>query len=356
MDNPTTLFRVGLLGYGFASKTFHAPLLTHVDGLELRAIASRDPSKVAADLPDISVETDLARLIASPDLDVIVIATPNDTHAPLAAAALHAGKHVVVDKPLTLDLAEARGLFQLAKEVGRHLMVFHNRRWDSDYLSVRQAIQQATIGEVNHFESHFDRFRPEVRDRWRERAGPGSGAWWDLGPHLIDQALQLFGLPDYVQGNLTHHRFGSQTTDWAHVVLEYGERRRVLLHVGMLVAGGTNRFTVHGSKGSLVKRQPDRQETQLIDGMKPGAPGWGADPDPIEVHNGSSTEKIPATPGDQRRIYAGLVDALRGVSPIPVRPIDALAVMAVLEAAIQSSQNRCSLSLSLTSEERAAWQ
>ncbi len=206
--------------------------------------------------------------VQHPDVDLVVIASPNATHAPLARLALNAGKHVVVDKPFTLDMQEARELIALAEEKQRLLSVFHNRRWDSDYLGIRQMIEQGTLGAVKHFESHFDRFRPEVRVRWREQNVPGSGLWFDLGPHLIDQALQLFGLPQSVQGNIATLRDGAEINDWAHVVLNY-PAHKVILHCSMLVAGGSSRFTVHGDKGSVIKARADQQESQLLAGVVP---------------------------------------------------------------------------------------
>ncbi|VDA08080.1 scyllo-inositol 2-dehydrogenase (NADP(+)) [Klebsiella pneumoniae] len=198
---------------------------------------------------------------------------PNATHAPLARLALNAGKHVVVDKPFTLDMQEARA-DRHGGEKQRLLSVFHNRRWDGDYLGIRQMIEQGTLGAVKHFESHFDRFRPEVRVRWREQNVPGSGLWFDLGPHLIDQALQLFGLPQSVQGNIATLRDGAEINDWAHVVLNY-PAHKVILHCSMLVAGGSSRFTVHGDKGSVIKARADQQESQLLAGVVPGSAGWG---------------------------------------------------------------------------------
>jgi len=166
---------VGLVGYGFVGKTFHAPLIGAVEGLDLRAIVSSDAAKVHADLPGARVCSTTEELLEDAAIDLVVVATPNETHAPLARAALAAGKHTVLDKPFALDLAEARAITQAAADADRILCVFHNRRWDSDYLTVRAAIEEDTIGQVVHFESHIDRFRPEVRDRWRERAGPGAG-------------------------------------------------------------------------------------------------------------------------------------------------------------------------------------
>lgn len=347
--------RVGLIGYGFSGKTFHAPLITAVSGLALRAVASSNAAKVHADMPGMTVYGDPLALAAAPDIDLIVIATPNPSHAPIARAALAAGKHVVIDKPFTLNLAEARDLLALAASRALTLSVFHNRRWDSDFLSVRRAIGDGLIGTVSHFESHFDRFRPVVRDRWRESGGPGSGIWFDLGPHLIDQALQLFGLPDRVHANLARQRTGALTDDWAHVVLDYGERRAVL-HAGMLVAGGTSRFIVHGDAGSLVKRQADRQEQQLLTGMHPGDAGWGDDPDALLVYDPAGQERIiPATRGDQRQFYVGIVDVLNQSASNTVTPLQALAVMAIVEAAVDSDRMRASVELPLTPEERASW-
>ena len=348
------MIRVGLVGYGYAGKTFHAPLIRAVEGMALVAVVSGDAAKVHADWPDVTVRADLAAMLAQDEIDVVVIATPNDTHAPLSHLALAAGVHVVVDKPFALDLAQARGLIAAAEQAGRHLWVFHNRRWDSDYLTVRLAIERGDIGRVAHFESKIDRFRPIVRDRWRERPGQGSGVWFDLGPHLIDQALQLFGLPDRVIASLAHQRDGAQSDDWSHAVLTYGERR-VVVQAAMLVAGGSARFVVHGTGGSLIKRGADVQEPQLLAGMTPGAAEWGHDPDPLHVFTADGTHTIPASPGDQRGFYAGVVAALRDGGPGPVRPIEALAVMAVVEAGVVSARDGVAAPLPLTEAERAAW-
>lgn len=349
------IIRVGLIGYGFAGKTFHKPLLMAEPRMRITRVASSDSEKVHADLPDVAVDAEPATLIANEDVDLVVIATPNEYHAPLARQALLAGRNVVVDKPFTLTLAQARELVALAARQDRLLSVFHNRRWDSDFLSVKNAIAGGLIGRVTHFESHFDRFRPVVRKRWREGNEPGAGLWFDLGPHLVDQALCLFGLPLAVHGDLMKQREGALSDDWAHVVLEY-DRHRVILHGSMLVAGGVPRFVVHGEKGSILKRRPDGQEAQLLAGMTPGDAGWGHDPDPLLAYGGNGSEQeIPALMGDQRRYYAGIADALTGLGPNPVPPIQALAVMAIIEAANRSAREKASLGLDLTNEEIAAW-
>ena len=352
----STPLRVGLIGYGYAGKTFHAPLVQATTGLALRAVASSDAAKVHRDLPQVDVMAEATQLIASADIDLVIIASPNATHASLASAALRAGKHVVVDKPFTLDVAEARALLTQAEQAGRLLSVFQNRRWDSDFLAVKQAIERGAVGTVRHFESHFDRYRPVVRARWREQAVPGAGIWYDLGPHLVDQALQLFGLPRQVVATLTIQRPGGEVPDWAHVLLDYGSTQ-VILHASMLVAGGSMRFIVHGDRGTLLKTGADRQESQLLAGMTPGAPGWGEDSDEMIVVEGeNAAQRIGVPAGDYRQYYAGIREAITDQAANPVPPIQALAVMAVLEAAIASNRERCASSLPLTPAECAAWQ
>ena len=351
---PPAPLRIGIVGFGFAAQTFHVPLIRAVDGLQIVAVASSDAAKVATVLPDARVHAAPHDLIAD-DIDLVVIASPNETHEPVARAALNAGKHVVIDKPFTVTLDEARGLIALAEERSLLLSVFHNRRYDSDFLSVTRAIREGRIGALKHFESHFDRFRPKVRDRWREKAVAGGGIWFDLGPHLVDQALCLFGLPDAVSGDLAVQRAGGQIDDWAHVVLQFGEVRAVL-HASMLVAGGSNRFTVHGDNGSLVKARIDQQETQLLRGIAPGSADWGLDDDPLVVIDGDGVARNEAAErGDQTRYYAGVRDAILGHAPNPVAPVEALAVMAVIEAAAQSAREGRVVALALTDGERAAY-
>lgn len=345
---------VGLIGYGYAGRTFHAPLIAAEPRLALTAVASSRPDVVRADLPHVAVHADPLAMMAQ--VDLVVVATPNDSHAPLAEAALAAGRHVVVDKPFALTLAEARGVVAAAESAGRLLSVFHNRRWDSDFRTVRDAIRGGLVGRATHLESHFDRFRPAVRDRWREREGPGAGVWFDLAPHLADQVLALWGLPDGVTASLVRQRPDAQADDWAHAVLDWADGRRAMLHAGMLVAGGSPRFTVHGDGGSVVKRLGDGQEAQLLAGVRPGAPGWGEDADPLLAYAPDGTvREVPAAPGDQRGFYAGVAAALAGDGPNPVPPAQALAVMAVVEAGRVSAATGARVGLALTTAERAAF-
>jgi len=351
-DSPVT---VGLIGYGFVGKVFHAPMITATPGLRLVAVASRRASDVHADHPDVDVVADPDELVQRDGLDLVVIASPNDTHRPLAEAALNAGRHVVVDKPFALSLDDARSIVATAERCGRLVSVFQNRRWDSDYLGVKQVIAAGLIGEVKHFESHIDRFRPTPQNRWRENAGPGAGLWFDLGPHLVDQVLHLFGLPSRVTADLARLRDGSQTDDWAHVVLDY-ERRRVILHASMVAAGAHTRFIVHGDAGTLVKRGSDLQEARLREGIAPGSAGWGDDPDDMVLFDGSGETRILPTPaGDQLQYYVQLRRAIAEGGPNPVRPHEALGVMAVIEAGLQSARTAAAMAPALTADERSAW-
>lgn len=347
--------RVGLIGYGYAGKTFHAPLIRAVPGLDLTVIGSSKRDLLEKEFPGIKVcvAEDAA---AHEDVDLVVIATPNDSHFPFAAAALRAGKDVVIDKPFTVTLAEARELRKIAEEHKRLLSVFHNRRWESEVQATKAVIESGTLGEVSHYECHMDRYRPVVRDRWRENEGPGAGLWFDLGPHLIDQALYLFGLPQSVSANLAILRRGGSTDDWAHVQLNYPQMR-IILHATLLAAGGTPRSTVHGTKATWVKYGADVQEAQLKAGMKPDDPAFGYDDDPGVLYDGTTGEasKVPVPAGNQQMYYAGIRDAILEGKPSPVLVRDAIGVMAVLEASFESSTRGAVQSIPLTPAERAEW-
>jgi predicted dehydrogenase len=337
MSESSPPIRVALIGYGYASRTFHAPLIRATAGLSLAVVGSSDAAKVHADLPEVAVAATPREAIAQ-DIDLVVIATPNDTHALIAGAALAAGKHVVVDKPFTVTLAEARHVVRLAEQAGRLVSVFQNRRWDADFLAAQKLVHAGRLGRVVHYESHIDRFRPQVRARWREQSGAGAGLWYDLGPHLVDQALVLFGRPSTVSATFARQRDSAQTEDWSHVVLDYGPLRAVL-HCALLVPGGTPRMIVHGTRASWVKYGIDVQEQQLIDGVDPGSSRWGFDSMPGVLHDPESgTEsELPVPRGDYRLYYARLRDAVLGRGENPVSPSEALDVMAVLEAARNSA-------------------
>ncbi|MEM0654431.1 oxidoreductase [Klebsiella huaxiensis] len=340
--------RVGLIGYGYASKTFHAPLISGTPGMTLAAVSSSDESKVLADWPVVKVVSDPGQLFSDPTLDLIVIPTPNDTHFPLAKAALEAGKHVVVDKPFTVTLSQARELDVVAKREGRLLSVFHNRRWDSDFLTVKALINEGLLGEVGYFESHFDRYRPQVRNRWREQGGPGSGIWYDLGPHLLDQVVNLFGLPVSMNVDLAQLRPGSQSTDYFHAVLAYPQRR-VVLHGTLLAAAETARYIIHGSRGSYVKYGLDPQEERLKSGERLPLEDWGYD-----MRDGMLTraqgeeiteESWLTLPGNYPAYYAAIRDALNGVGENPVPAGQAIQIMELIELGLESARHRAAIGI-----------
>ena len=340
---------VGIVGYGFATKTFHAPLVAGVPGLKLAAISSSDPAKVKAAWPEVATESSPEALFARPDIDLVVIPTPNETHYPLASAALAAGKHVVVDKPFTVTTHEARRLQAQAQAAGRVLSVFHNRRWDSDFLTLKQVLASGELGRIVHFESHFDRYRPEVRARWREQALPGSGLWYDLGSHLLDQTLQLFGLPESIALDLALQRDNAQSDDYFHAVLRYGQSR-VILHAGALVAVPAARFTVHGSLGSFIKYGLDPQEDVLKMGIRPPADDWGYEPVPATLtvwkEGVSQSRELACVPGDYPAYYAGVRDAILGVGPNPVPTAEVIRVIGLLELGLQSAHEGRTLPVS----------
>ncbi len=348
--------RVGVIGFGFVSKTFHVPLLQATDGYKITAVSSSRPADVSAVLGDVDVVSDPKALATHPDIDLVVIASPNETHAPLAEAAMRAGRNVVVDKPFTITVEEARHLAAVAREKGVLLSVFQNRRWDSDFLTVQDAIRRDLVGRVVLFESRIDRYRPDVRDRWREVPGPGAGLLYDLGPHLIDQTLLLFGIPDNVQATLAKQRRGARTDDFFQLVLRYGEMVATL-GAGSLVSGGSARFAVHGDHASLVKQKPDIEEDQLKAGVLPGSRDWGLDPDDAVLYEGAtgSTRALKAARGDQRGYYVALREALHGRAPNPVPPEQGATVMAIIEAALRSDKDGRRVVPGLTEEERAAW-
>ncbi len=245
---------VALIGYGYAGKTFHAPLIEACPELALRRVVSRDAAKVHADLPHVQVVASVDQALSDDQIELVVIASPNDSHFPIAQAALTAGKAVVVDKPFTLTLAEAEALVALAAEQGRLLSVFHNRRWDSDFLTLRQLLATGRLGPVHRIQSRFDRYRPEVRQRWREQAGAGSGLWFDLAPHLLDQALQLFGPPARLWADIRTVRAGAETDDEFLAILDYG-RLRVELGASMLSPQPAPRWQVTAAAGHYRKQQ-----------------------------------------------------------------------------------------------------
>lgn len=265
--------KVGLIGYGAAGAAFHVPLIRAAERLSLAAVATSRAEAAQIGLPVVSAPE---ALIYDPDIELVVVATPNDSHFPLAQAALRAGKHVVVDKPFTVDVAEAEALIALANQHQRLLTVFHNRRWDGDFLTVQRLIAERALGEVLLYEARWDRFRPSIKQGWREESTRAGGLLADLGPHLIDQALLLFGMPEALSADIAVQRPGAIVDDYFEVTLYYG-RARAVLSASNLVAAPRPRFAVHGNRGSFVKHGLDPQEAALKAGGMPCDPGFGED-------------------------------------------------------------------------------
>ena len=352
---------MALLGYGSAAKIFHAPLIAGVPGLQLASVCSTRAGAVFADWPAVRVVATPQEVLADASIDVVVIATPNDSHYPLALAALQAGKHVVVDKPCTVTLADAEHLLEVAAQQGRVMTVFQNRRLDSDFLALQQVLAGGELGRVVQVDSHFDRYRPVVPSRWREEDLPGSGLWFDLGSHLVDQALVMFGLPDAISLDLACLRDGSEVNDWFHAVLRYDTARaglRVILHASTLVADLGPRWAVHGTTGSFTKFGLDSQEDTLKTGRRPqlDAPDdWGTDPSPGEVLHMATLPGVaapvsvrhesPNPPGNYLAYYANLRDHLVGQADLLVTPDQVRAVMRVLTLGEQSASEGLVLSV-----------
>ena len=333
--------RVGIIGYGLGGSVFHAPLIAAEPRLQLAAIATSRSADVARDYPLVRTIRDPYALTSDPDIDLVVVTSPNVTHAPLARAALRAGKHVVVDKPMTTSLIAADELLAIASERGLLLSAFQNRRWDTYFLTLRPCIDAGRLGGVRSYEAHYDRFRLEIRPGWKEN-DEGSGVVYDLGPHLIDQALTLFGMPEAVTADVTLQRPGARVADYMHVVLHY-RGRRAILHAGMIVPEPGPRFLVHGEGGSFSKYGLDGQEDALKAGARPGDPEWGRDrPERYAtlVSAQGARETVETLPGAYERYYAGIAAALLEGAPPPVSGTDGRNVVAVIEAALRGSAER----------------
>jgi scyllo-inositol 2-dehydrogenase (NADP+) len=332
----------GLIGYGAAGATFHAPLIAAAEGLHLAAIGSSRSEQIRRDFPEARAYESPKDLLADAAIELVVIATPNESHASLARAALDAGKHVVVDKPFTLAAAEAEALIALAESTGKKLSVFQNRRWDNDFLTVQRLINDGKLGEVVYFEAHFDRFRPEIKAGWRETETAGSGMLYDLGAHLIDQALVLFGMPVAITADVMRQRADARADDYFHLVLDYG-RRRAVLHASVLVRDPGPRYLVHGDGGSFVKYGIDGQEAALQDGRRPGGDAWGEDHPALFGRftdaDGTSTV-VDTLPGRYTAFYEGVASAIRGNTALPVEAREARDVIRVIEAAQISAKER----------------
>jgi scyllo-inositol 2-dehydrogenase (NADP+) len=362
------MIRAGLLGFGMGSRVFHAPLISSVDGLELAAVLERTSNKAAERYPGITVYRSLAEMLADASLSLFVVATPNDTHYPFAKEILSASQNagrsrglipsrgLIVDKPMTVTSAQAAELISLARAQDVLLAPFHNRRWDSDFLTIRKLIDEGTLGRLVSFESRFDRWRPlPLTERlWKENSEAGGGTLLDLGPHLADQALALFGLPEAVSADIRREKSGPASNTGGRDTGVNDSIEIRLRYPGLTVNLGANslslpaapRFHLRGTQGGYVKMGVDPQEAALNKVTRIADPNWGHEPAAnwgvlhTGIDVGSVSRPVPAIPGDYRLYYAAIRDALLSKSAPPVTAIDAWRVARLLEWAQESSDHR----------------
>jgi predicted dehydrogenase len=334
------VLNVGLVGWGFAGRVFHAPVIRAVDGLRLSAIVQRhgDRDPKYRDVEFVrSVDELLKRTI-----DLVVVATPNTSHHPIAKQALLAGRHVVVDKPFTTTLSEAEDLVQVAKQQRRIVTVYQDRRYTGDFETVQKVVREGELGRVVSYESHFDRFRPEQKpNAWREEPLPGSGVWFDIGPHLFDQALLLFGIPEAIEADIRIERDGGRIDDAFDVTLHYPAVRAVL-RASMLRQPVGPTWIVNGTKGSFVKYGMDPQEGALKEGRTPTEPDWDADPMGFygKLITSNATRTVPTLRSSFARYYENVRDVMLGKAELAVTPEWSVDVMRGLVLAAESSQTR----------------
>ena len=336
---------VGLLGYGLAGSVFHAPLIQSCPDMTLAAIGSRsfDGKDVPAGVKTGSFDD----ILEDAEIDLVVIATPNPSHHPLAFKAMAHGKHVVVDKPMAIRLSEVNSLIAQANHKNRLLSVFLNRRWDGGLRTAKKVVDDGSLGEISYAEFRYDRFVPGVQKRWREDPIPGAGVLYDLGPHLIDQAYYLLGMPRAVTATVTTQRDGAVVDDFFHIVLEYA-KARVVLNASSLLYDHGPRIALYGDKAGFQHYGLDGQEDDLKAGKRPGDAGWGHMDNAkavILAADGSSRQEIPSLQGAYESFYNGVAKAILSGDPLPVTQEDARNTFAILEAAVASGIEKRTVAL-----------
>lgn len=336
--------RTAIVGYGMGARVFHAPFIAALPEYSITHFVQRSSESAKENFPDVMVLPSMDALLKVKGVDLVVITTPNDTHFPLAKQALEAGKHVVVDKPMCDTASLAEELLQVARASGKVFSVFHNRRWDGDFKTVSEVVRQGLLGNLHEYESHFDRYKPQLKKgSWKEEPGPGTGMLYDLGSHLIDQALTLFGLPERLFADLRSQRQGSRIDDSFEVILDYGNLKATL-KCGTLVREKPPRFHLCGDLGSFVKYGMDPQEAALLGSA---APAWfdgiGTDPEEnwgllhTEINGLVYKGSVKTLDGDYRGYYRNIAAAIRGDEPLSVKPEQVVKLMKMLELARRSS-------------------
>jgi len=341
---------VGVVGFGLGGRAFHAPIIHAVPGLRLAAIVQRSGDSAREFYPDAKIVRDLEELLGIESISLIAIATPNETHFPFAKRCLEAGRHVVVDKPFTNTLAEARELVELARKQNRVLTVYQDRRFDGDFRTVRGLLAQNVLGRVVRFETTFDRCRPFIKANSRkEKPAPGSGVFFDLGPHLVDQVLQLFGPPETVFADIRVEREGSLIEDAFDVSFYYKYGLRAIMMQSMLAPDPRPHYRIQGTKGVYVKHGLDPQEALLREDHSASGNDWGLEPEKdwgvMTLWRGEELthQKVPTLRGDYRDFYAQVRDSILGNAEPPVTTDEALRLMYTLELCRESSSKRMPL-------------
>lgn len=331
--------KTAIIGFGLSGSKFQAPFIETSEEFELCGIVVRQVEKVKEQLPNQQVYENIDQLFEhQPDVELVIISTPVFLHFDMAKKALLAGKNVVVEKPFVVTEQEGIVLLEIAKQQNVILSVYHNRRWDGEFLTVKELINSGKLGRIHSIEMNWDRYRNEVRSRWKEDNLPGSGLFYDVAPHMLDQAIQLFGFPKTVYGNMQMQREGAKTTDYFHVVLGY-ENASILIRGGNLVSAETPRFIVHGTKGSYMVYGMDPQEAQLVSGIAPTDESFAQQNDSrisILTYPDGTKENVPIQKGDYGMFFQQLSRAIRLGEEEPVSAINAIQVVGLLEAGVRS--------------------
>ena len=357
LEEMTEPIRAAVIGFGNGGRTFHTAFISAVPGLQLAAIVQRKGDEAALAYPNAKIYRSVEELLADDSIQLVSVTTSNQTHFELGRQCLLAGKHTVIDKPFTVTSAEAAELIAIARERKLVLSAFQNRRWDGDFRTVRDLISRGVLGRIVVFESHYDRFRQEIRlDTWKEGGLPSGGQLYDLGTHIIDQALALFGAPDTITADIRVERQGALNEDAFDIRLGYiGETEKnltVWLRSTMTAAIPGPRFSLHGSQGSFVKFGIDPQEDAIKAGGIIGSPGWGEEPESewgrLSLADGSQS-RVRSEAGDYRGYYANIRDAILGDAPIAVPATDAWRTARIIELARQSSAEGRTLPVKLDS-------
>ena len=341
--------RTGIVGFGVAAQFMHLPFIVTNPDYQLHSILQRHGDTAKEKYPGVKIVRDLDEMLADEQLELIVITTPNDSHFDYAYRSLEAGKNVVLEKPFTITSEDAAKLIAQAKKTNRVLSVYQNRRYVSDFLTIRQILNENKLGEIVEFEAHYDRYRPEQRpNAWREENTPGSGILYDLGAHLIDQAFCLFGLPGFVTADIRIQRPHARATDYFELWLDYGFTK-IILKAGMLVREPGPRYMIHGMNGSFIKSGEDPQEALLRKGVLPTAGDWGMESEDIfgllhtEYKGKIIKEKYPSLPGNYGGYYKDLYNTIRKGEPLKVKPEHGYNVIRLIELATESSEKKSSV-------------